>query len=356
MFARIANQGDDVLALLVDGLENVGGEFGGYQVVRRECLLGRLSVLGSLGVNEVLQVLRVVVIFALVVEVETVIDVVACAVLRVDNLQSRDAVKVQVHAVLGLVAVVVGYDNIDLLVSERVNLGFAVLDGEVEGIVVLEGLVIPDLGGVLSAGVQVDLDAHDGSEGVASKNREGDVAVVAGPQGVLGNRQARLGVDNSDPGLAGGRTGSVGGVIAVKGDKFGLVESRFGVGPGLRLGVAADDGRVLAVLVGEGPLESVDLVDIVGEKANHVHGVVNRDCKRVGDGVGFHNGRVGHRVGKCLRIRDGFVKHEDTGVVVLQVHVFLDGRFPGTAEKNHYGAQAKGKQQKLGYTHSTSSM
>ena len=334
LLAGVANQGNDVLALLVDWLEDVGGESLGDEVFFGKGLLRGLPILGNLCVNEVLEVLRVVVVFTFVVEIETVVDVVTGAILRVDDFEPRNAVEVQVHAVFGLVAVVIDYDDVNFLVTKGVNLGFFVLDGQVEGVVVVKFFVLPVLGGFfLAAGVQVDLNACNGSKGVACKDGEGDVSVMLGPEGVLGNDQRGFCVDNLDPCLAGGCSGSVGCIIAVEGYEFGFVEAGLCVCPGLGLGVTTDDGRVLAVLLGQRPLETENLVHIVGQKTDHVDGIVNGNGQGVRDGVPFGNGDVGHGVGKRGRVHDGAVEDENPGVVVLQVDVFLYGRFPGTSEK-----------------------
>ena len=86
LFCGVLDERDDVLSVLVSRLKNARSELGGNQVVFGKSFLRGLSVLGNLGVDEVLQVLRVVVVFAFVVEVESVIDVVAGTVLRVNDL------------------------------------------------------------------------------------------------------------------------------------------------------------------------------------------------------------------------------------------------------------------------------
>ena len=106
----------------------------------------------------------------------------AGSVLRVNHLETRQSVKVQIDTVFGFVAVIVGYDDVNLLVAQLVDFGRVVLDGDVQGVVVFAGFVFPNPGRIfLAASVEVDHDACNGAEGVTGKNGERDVAFVAGP-------------------------------------------------------------------------------------------------------------------------------------------------------------------------------
>ena len=87
----------------------------------------------------------------------------------------------------------------------------------------------------------------------------------------------------------------------------------------MRSGVIGCDGGIdnlVLLLLGQHPLESVDLVYVVGEEANQVHGVVHGDCQRIGDGVRLAYGGVCDGVGKGLRIFDRLFKGEYAGMVV----------------------------------------
>ena len=166
---------------------------------------------------------------------------------------------------------------------------------------------------------------------------------MLGPQRILGDDKRWLCVDDSDPSLSGCCTRGVGCIVAIVGDEPGLVETCFCIDPGLLLCVLALNGGVLAVLLGKYPFKAVDFIHKVRKDADHVYGVVYGDRQGVGDGVCFAYGCIRHGISECLYIRNGFLKYEYAGVIVFKVHVFLDGRFPGTSEKGDHENDAKGK-------------
>ena len=293
-----------VVAVGIDGhevrfLEVVGDEVAVCEV-RDEFFDARVALDGVRRTYEVPQGGRVIGVDGFVVEDQTFLFVLRGVVFGADELEFRLLVEVEVHAIAGLVAVVVGDDDVDLLVTDRIHLGGIVLDGHLDG-VPTELFVFPFFGLALAAGVEVDLEALDGAEGIEGDNREGDVALGARPERVLRDVQVRGRVDNADI-LA--DTGGVAGVVAVDGDKERAVEAGFGIDAEERGGVRAVFGHVVTALAGfavgvelavllervlvvlaiglfEVPDVAVDLVGVVAEEPHQVHRVVDGDGKGV---------------------------------------------------------------------------
>ena len=341
-----AGEVDEVLARRIDNLEALLGDIPRDEVFLGVGEDGRVATVGALRHADVVaQRTRIVLVLGAVVEGETFLVAEAAAIQRLQELDGGQLVEVDVDRVERLAAVVVHGDNVDGLVPERVDIFLLVGNRERKAVAALDLLRFPDHGGILARAVDIDLDLDHRTEGVGSPDVERRGFLVAGLHGIARNVEVRRSVDDADIQRAAVDAGRIDRVVAVDGAEDGEIDTGAIVGPALGRGVLARNDTVAKY-----PFEAVDLVGVKGQESHEVDGIADSDGYRVGHGIGRESrGRDG--ICECLGVLEGVVECEYDGMVVPQVDVFHDGRFPGTAEKNRKARHQGQDQARKSQTH-----
>ena len=85
----------------------------------------------------------------------------------------------------------------------------------------------------------------------------------------------------------------------------------------------------------QNPLIEVNLVGIVSQKAHHIDSVTDGDGNSIAYDNGIRIGQVDNGIGKGIRIFKRGAINKHYGMVVPQIHIFLDGRLPGAVDQGH---------------------